>query len=295
MMQSIVILLLAFAATHCFGAPSTTATKPSSRPGGEIIPPPRRDVPGKRIQTNWGELYVPELYDSAKSKSTELVVWFLGAPWCAEQNFFDAKKNAVLLCVSGEQIKRGFDEAERFHVLICDVEKALAAERMSDKPVGKVCLASFSGGYVSIRSILDQAAFKDLITDVVLADSLYARRLNDTKLDPEQLAPFLAYAKSAAKGKCTFWFSHLYPPEEKYRTNTTTLAADYLIDSIGVARKPADTKNSREAKLLYRADQKGFHVLGYAGMTNQDHFDHFYSVSDLFRETSLTDIVTKKP
>jgi len=192
--------------------------------------------------------------------------------------------------VSSEQIKRRFDEPNRFRELLRDVQKTLTDEKVTDQPIQKVCLASFSGGYPSVRQILGQAEFKDLITDVVLADSLYAKRLSDTQLDPEQMQLFLAFAKRASQGECTFLFSHLYPPEEKYRTNTTTLAASYLIDQVGAERKPADSKNSRGARLLYRADLKGFHVLGYAGMTNQDHFEHFYSVSELFRQTSLTDV-----
>jgi hypothetical protein len=285
-MRSISLVIIVIFANTLFA--QTPASKPSSRPGGEIVPPPRRDVPGRRFQTDWGELYAPAFYDPAKSKSAEIVVWFLGAAWCAEQNFYDAKKNAVLLCVNAEQMKHGFDQPERFRALLRDVQAKLADEHVTDKPIGKVCLGSFSGGYPSVRQLLGQAVFKNLITDVVLADSLYAKRLSDTQLDPEQMAPFVAFAKRAANGECIFLFSQLYPPEEKYRTNTTTLAANYLIDQVGAKRKESDTKNSRGAKLVYRADLKGFHVLGYAGMTNQDHFEHFYSVCDLFRETWLT-------
>jgi hypothetical protein len=290
-MRTIALILAAFMGATCCA--QSTARKPSSRPGGEIVPPPKRAVPGRRIPTDWGELYVPDFYDATKSKSAELVVWFFGASWCAEQNFYDAKKNAMLLCVSGEQIKRGFEQPERFAVLLRDTHATLEAKKICDQPIDKVCIASFSGGYTSVRSILNQPEFTKLITDVVLADSLYARRLSETQLDPQQLAPFLAFAKRAATGECTFLFSHLYPPEEKYRTNTTTLAATYLIEKVGAERKPADVKNTRGAKLLYRADLRGCHVLGYAGMTNQDHFEHFYSVSDLFRETSLTNAEAK--
>jgi len=52
----------------------------------------------------------------------------------------------------------------------------------------------------------------------------------------------------------------------------------------------AIVSNSAGARLLYRADAKNFHVLGYAGMLNQDHFNHFYASSDLLKMTSLPDI-----
>ncbi|MGI8906126.1 MAG: hypothetical protein ACR2IE_06515 [Candidatus Sumerlaeaceae bacterium] len=55
-----------------------------------------------------------------------------------------------------------------------------------------------------------------------------------------------------------------------------------------VVREAASGHNSRGAKLLYRADRNGFHVLGYSGMTTQDHFEHFYAIGDLWKLTSLT-------
>lgn len=65
------------------------------------------------------------------------------------------------------------------------------------------------------------------------------------------------------------------------------LAARYLIDRVDAQSRPASGRNSRGAELLYRADRGGFHVLGYAGMTTQDHFEHFYAAADLLRQTSL--------
>jgi hypothetical protein len=140
-----------------------------------------------------------------------------------------------------------------------------------------------------LRAILRQPELAERVTDVVLADSLYAPRVpgKTNELDPAAMAPFLDFARRASEGKAGFWFSQLFPPEEKYRDNTTTLAAYYLTDHLGVKRRAAEGRSSRGTPILYRADKGNFHVLGYAGMTNQDHFDHFYGISDLLRETSL--------
>jgi hypothetical protein len=57
-----------------------------------------------------------------------------------------------------------------------------------------------------------------------------------------------------------------------------------------VAREAASgQKNSRGATLLYRADKGNLHVLGYAGMTNHDPFEHFYSAADTLKTASLAD------
>src|SRR5207244_4103393 len=84
----------------------------TSRPGGEIVPPLRRDVPGKRITLQQGELFVPEFFHT--DSRADVVIWFLGAAWCAEQVFYDARKNAVLLVVNKPTLDHGFANAIDF-------------------------------------------------------------------------------------------------------------------------------------------------------------------------------------
>jgi len=255
------------------------------------IPPPKRDVPGKRFTLSVGQLYVPDFFDPSLTEKTEVVIFFHGAAWCSEQNFYDSRKNAILVSISSKNYSELFVDANSFSKLIEEITKTLTNEGITSKPIGKICLASFSGGYVAVREILKYKEFQNLITDVVLADSLYASRLEGkpNTIDPEAMKPFLEYAQRAASGECTFWFSQLYPPKKKHRNNTTTLTAFYLIEKIGAERTyPKSAYSSRKAKILYRADKGNFHILGYSGMTIQDHFEHFYGISDLYKETSLT-------
>jgi hypothetical protein len=271
-------------------------TAPSSRPGGEITPPPRRDVAGTRATLPVGELFVPD-FAGAEGK-LDLVIWFHGAAWCAEQVFYDAHKNAAILVVNAATWKAGFADADAaaFDTLIAVVEKSL------HRPVGRICLTSFSGGYTAVRDLLRHAAVIERISDVVLLDSLYAPRIGDKqdRLDPAAMEPFVAFARRAAPAAAAdhadkqFFFTQLYPPLEEHRGNTTTLAASYLIDAVGAERKVASGKNSRGTQtLLYRADKHNFHVLGYAGMSNQDHFEHFYSAADVLKLTSLAPAAAK--
>lgn len=275
---------VAIFATALAALNAAAQTHPSTRPGGEVVPPARRDVPGRRVMLRSGELFVPDYWD--QRKQTNVVVWFLGAAWCAEQVFYDSRRDAVLMVVSPDALKRGFAEEGRFQSLLDEVEAQCRAS------IGKICLASFSGGYTAVRDILREPAWRQRISDVVLADSLYAPRvaLGSNQLVEDAMAPFLEFARLAADGKCTLVFSHLYPPDPQHRSNTTTLTAAYVIDRLGIERQAgAGHRNSRDAELLYRADLNGFHVLGYSGMTNQDHFDHFYGAADLFRMTSLAE------
>ena len=130
------------------------------------------------------------------------------------------------------------------------------------------------------------------VSDVVLCDSLYARHVpgSGPDIDEDDMAPFLSFARRAAAGEKNFFFSQLYPPEEKYRDNTTTLTASYLIEHVGAKKVPCTQKTCLDTPILYRADMNGFHIYGYAGMTNQDHFNHLYGMHDLLRQTSLNDV-----
>ena len=256
------------------------------------IAPPRRNVPGKRFSLGTArQLFVPDFFKPEVTTQTRVVVFFLGAPWCSEQNFYDARKNGVLVSINEAKSAAFSEWGKLFPALLKQVQKTLADADITSKPLGGVCISSFSGGYTAVREILSKPEYEPLISDIVLADSLYPPRLPDNKnaINPTAMEPFVRYARRAMKGECSFWFSHLYPPEEPYRDNTTTLAAGYLIDTLGLERHPASGTNSRGAQLLYRVDSGNLHILGYAGMTTQDHFEHFYALSDLLRQTSLPD------
>lgn len=272
------------------GADALSAQAETTHTTNTVTPPPRRDVPGQRFELPMGQLYVPDYY--RRDATMEIVVFFHGAAWCAEQTFYDVRKNAALVTVNGVQYESAFRQPEAFAGIIAAATGTLEQNRIAAGPLGKLCVASFSAGYAAVRDILRQPHFVHVITDVVLADSLYAPRVKGAthELEPAAMQPFLDYARRAAAGECGFWFSQLFPPEEIYRDNTTTLAAYYLTDRLGIERRPSSGRSSRGAAILYRAERMNFHVLGYAGMTNQDHADHFYAWGDLLRETSLMNV-----
>jgi hypothetical protein len=279
------VVVLLVLCSHSFAQ----GTKPSSRPGGEIVPPARRDVPGKRITLSTGELFVPDFFHT--DASPDLVVWFLGAPWCAEQVFYDAGKNAVLLAVNAATLKRGFPVSGDFDKLLAEAAAALKQAGVSDKGVGKIALVSFSGGWTGVYEVLKHPDLARRIDNVVLLDSLYARDKASGKIDQEAIAPFLAFARRASEGDAVFVFTQHYPPEERYRTNTTTVCASYLIDHLGLEQKSGEG----DGKILYRADKANCHILGRAGMTNQDHFNHFYDAAEMLKLMSLEDAAGQEP
>ncbi|MBX7244738.1 MAG: hypothetical protein K1X53_04525 [Candidatus Sumerlaeaceae bacterium] len=268
---------------------ATTTTATVRKTTNTIVGPARRDVPGTTASVGMGELYIPGFYDAANSTGTDIVVFFHGAAWCARQNFYDARKNAVLVSVSGGNYENTFRDPAAFAGILDETTRTLKRLGISEKPLGQICLASFSGGYSAVREILRQPQFARNITCVVLADSLYGpkSKSDPIRLDAEAIAPFLTFARRAASGETFFIFSHLHPPDPRHRSNTTEIAAATLIEAIGAERRDDHGRNSAGAEILYRADKGNFHVLGYSGMSNQDHFNHFYGLCDLLRETPL--------
>lgn len=297
----LLIITMAGAANPARGDSPTTPTATVKPKSSGPIAPPRRDVPGKRWELGpKRQIFVPDFFapgakdERGNNAPTQVVVFFHGAAWCAEQTFYEARKNAVLLTVNATGDGDFESMAEQFPGLLDSLRETLAAEGVTSAPLGALCLASFSGGYTAVRSILRDDVLAHRVNVVVLADSLYGPRLSgrDGPLDPIPQEPFVRYARRAAESDpaAEFWFTHLYPPLEEHRGNTTTVAATNLIKSVGAERRPYDHINSRKAQALYRADKGRFHVIGYSGMTTQDHFEHFYAFGDLLQLTSLAPV-----
>lgn len=257
----------------------------------QITAPQRKKVPGQRYHLAMGELFVPDYFRMPPSNKVDVVVFFHGAAWCAEQTFYEGRKNAALVSISAKDYQKEFSDRTRFQRILNEVTAKLEALGEVRPGLGKVCLASFSGGYAAVREILKTLDYYKIISDVLLADSLYCSVKNQGSdnpiLDENQMAPFLKFAKDAGAGRKHLWFTQLYPPDEKYRNNTTTLTASYLIAHLGGRKKPENSINKLGMQLLYSCDVGGFHVRGYSGMTSQDHFNHFYNMGEYYKKLSL--------
>ena len=82
--------------------------------------------------------------------------------------------------------------------------------------IRKLALSSWSAGYGAIEQILRQPAARS-VDAVILLDSLHAGYADEQAhtLKVEQIAPFIAFARSAPRAKQTFMFmshSSIIPP-----------------------------------------------------------------------------------
>lgn len=275
------------------GQTPTPVSPPTQRPEVVIVPPTRINVAGYRQKLALGQLFIPDFWQPARKGKLDIVVFFHGADWVAEQTFYSARKNAVLVTISLKDYREAFSREQQFQALLDETVRTVAHTLPGGQTVphvDRICLASFSGGYTAVREILGQESHYRRVTDLILADSLYCEYVDPdlrTTLRTDQLSVFRRFARDAAKGRKRMWFTHLFPPEEKYRDNTTTRTASYLIEELGGVRRARNESNALGMTVLYSCDLGSLHIIGYSGMTHQDHFNHFYNIGEYFAQISF--------
>jgi hypothetical protein len=125
--------------------------------------------------------------------------------------------------------QRAFLSPNVFLELLDSIEKVVAEHaHKTHAHIRKLGLSGWSAGYGAIREILQQDA-SDSVNSVVLIDGLHADydETDASGLRTEQLAPFVRFAKRAAKGNKFMFVGHskIIPPG--YASSTET--AHYLV------------------------------------------------------------------
>jgi hypothetical protein len=228
------------------------------------------EPPGQRFDLALGRLFVAEHFKAGEK--ADLLVHFHGAAKVVEREFARAKKNALLVTVNAKGLSAAYARAmEEPEALQKVIDEALA--KAGNLKPGRLFVSSFSAGYGAVRRVLLQG--KHEIAWLHLADSLHAGYA-EKKPQPDQMAPFVAYAKS---GK-PLWLTHSAVVPGTYASTTET--ADALIEAVGAKREKADEKNARGMKLVSKADQGEFHVRGYEGDTGEAHLEHLRNLGEYF-------------
>lgn len=146
----------------------------------------------------------------------------------------------------------------------------------------QIILSSFSAGYGAIREILKSPDHFERIDAIVTADSIYAGLDAETPtrvVAHENMAEFLRFAELATKSKKQFALSH---SAQSTPYASTTETADYLLQTLQVARV-ADTTTQRPLFMQTSKAQQGkFTVLGFSGESGQHHMQHLHQIDLLW-------------
>src|SRR5207247_2642766 len=129
----------------------------------------------------------------------DVLIHFHGASWLPFQAAADRP-----LVVAAVSIGQGGGAYDKAFTNPAALETLLAAIRARIRIRG-LYLSGFSAGYGAIRAILRNHAAVD---GILLLDGLHTSYVDDRKVDPVAMQPFLEFAQAAVAGKKRFVFTH---------------------------------------------------------------------------------------
>lgn len=267
-------------------APGTLASFVAKRPGPETqvqksarergVNPCATPDPGLGAFSPWargttqGQVLVPR---RLKGGAFDVVVHFHGHE-AVRKEWVKATSSVVLVGVdlglgSGPYAE-AFAEPNAFTELLASVERVVTREVGAPSRIRHVGLSSWSAGYGAVGAILAQSRDAARVDAVALLDGLHSGYAGRS-LNPQQLGPFVSFARRAARSERLLFVSHssIIPPGY----SSTTETAGYLIAAVGGKPRPGKPRagDPLGLDLISWFSKGGFHVRGYAGNDTLDH------------------------
>ena len=212
-----------------------------------------------------------------------LLIHFHGAPYIPYLAMRAGQPPMTVVAVNlgsgSSAYERPFLDPGAFPAL---VDSALARAGTDNRPE-RIFLSGFSAGYGAIRSILREHA--ERVDGVLLLDGLHASYVPEGRVlsaggrvDSTDMAPFVAFARRAARREKVFLFTHseIFPGTYV----STTEAADFLLAELGLERTPVLDWGPVGMQQVSRAGSGAFDVLGFAGNSAPDHVDHLHGMPE---------------
>ncbi|MGC4091181.1 MAG: hypothetical protein QM756_25555 [Polyangiaceae bacterium] len=158
-------------------------------------------------------------------------------------------------------------------------EITMVLERRHGRKVklGHLALSAWSAGFEGIRSILFQRE-AERVEAILLIDGLHAPR-GQTYV-ANNLAPFVAFARKAAKKERFFAITHSSIPT--YDFISTTESAHFLEQTLAGKPTRVERNDGFGLELIEQFDVGDLHVRGYAGNDKADHCAQLFLLRSLF-------------
>ena len=265
------------------------------------IAPPKEPLPGETIVlddrgTNF-TLFLPKGWRVPDSGRVELTVHFHSAIWFAIQEHLRRGLSGPMIAFypgeGSSTYRLPFEDRERFSRWLAMTEAEL--KKRGAPPETKIVtvdISSFSAGYGAVRELVKSPEYLKLIHRIVLSDSMYASFAETNQANaapkpaPEHIAPWIPFAKAAARGEKSFAFTHSEVPTAAYASSALCAAA--LTEAVGAPRIEVATGSlpaatDPEFPLRYRSDLGNFHVWGYGGTNAAAHMTHARHLADVWK------------
>ncbi len=271
------------------GGESNAPKKDWKRDG---INPCNTPDPGFGIYAPWsrnvsmGQLLAPERGGLTKSGGFDLIVHFHGH-FPIRKEFVKVAKGQVLVAIDlgigSGAYSSAFASPRTFERLLESVKTEMARKSGRKKVyIRKLALSSWSAGYGATAQILQQPAGKS-VDAVILLDSLHASYIDPAQktIAPASLAPFVAFAQEAARGKRLMYQSHssIIPPGYA----STREVSHFVVGKLGGSLRDAQRKDVLGLEMFERFERGNYFVRGYHGDDKPDHCAHLGLMRDVLR------------
>jgi len=230
------------------------------------------------------EVYIPN--QKIDHDSISLLIHFHGSSYVPIYAVENSENPFVVATIN---LGHGSSAYEKPFVNNDKFTEMIAAISDSSKMVfSNIFLSVFSAGYGSVRAILKNPNYFDKIDGIVLLDGLHTDYIPEKlllaeggKLNIDKLNCFLEFAKQAVKKEKIFIITHSEIFPGTYAS--TTEAANYLINEIGLKRKSVLKWGVLGMQQTSEVNVGNFYVFGFAGNTAPDHIDHFHTLFNLIQ------------
>jgi hypothetical protein len=236
------------------------------------------------------EVFIPE--GTKHVDALNLVVYFHGSPFVPEYSVSELGHDHIVAVVNlapGSGVyDRNFDDPAVYDSLLAHIESEASAALHRPAAFRSVTLVGFSAGHGAIRAILRDTRHFARVDAVLLLDGLHTGYLPDRtvlaeggKLDEKPLESFVAFARAAIGGEKRFLITHseIFPGTFASTTETT----DYLVETLGLTRKPVLRWGPHGMQQLSEAHKGRLAILGFAGNSAPDHIDQLQGMPTFLR------------
>jgi hypothetical protein len=226
---------------------------------------------------------------AARSGEADVVIHFLGASWLPEYAVSKLRGNPVAAVVNigaGSGIyDRSFSDPAAFDTQLAAISRAISSASNKPARIRRITLSGFSAGHGAIRAILREPRHFARVYAVLLLDGMHTSYVPEGTviekggtLDPKNLDAFIRFAQAAMRGDKAFVVTHseIFPGTFA----STTETADYLLNAVGLKRKPVLSWGPRGMQQLSEVRVGKFELLGFAGNSAPDHIDHLHGMPE---------------
>jgi len=223
------------------------------------------------------EVYIP----NGDYENKSLIIHFHGASYISRFAVEQYEQPYVLAVVNlghgSSAYEKPFLNNNKFDEVISVISDS------TNFQFSNIYITSFSAGYGSVRALLNNPKYFDMIDGVILIDGLHTDYIPEKVtladggiLNTEKMECFLKFADQAVCGEKSLVITHSEIFPGTYASTTET--ANYLINELGLKRKSALNWGVLGMQQTSEVISGNFRIFGFAGNSAPDHIDHIHAL-----------------